>query len=155
MQVVDRPGELADLLVGGHVDRGDRVGLLAGADLRDGVGQGLVGDRERALAMLRRHGQQSIAHMTTWRGNTLLLNGAGDAYIAYRIIGGVALALGDPVGDEDGGSRAIEEFLDLCASRGWTPCFYATTNRFLPAFRDNDLDSLQIAEDTVIDLAGL
>jgi lysylphosphatidylglycerol synthetase-like protein (DUF2156 family) len=113
------------------------------------------GDRERALALLRRHGQQSIAHMTTWRGNTLLLNGAGDAYIAYRIIGGVALALGDPVGDEDGGSRAIEEFLDLCASRGWTPCFYATTNRFLPAFRDNDLDSLQIAEDTVIDLAGL
>lgn len=113
------------------------------------------GDRVRALALLRRYGQQSIAHMTTWPGNTLMLNGAADAYIAYRVIGGVALALGDPVGDEDGGTRAIEEFLDLCASRGWTPCFYATTDRFLAAFRERHLDSLQVAEDTVIDLPGL
>jgi phosphatidylglycerol lysyltransferase len=113
------------------------------------------GDRERALALLRRYGRQSIAHMTTWPGNTLMLNGASDAYIAYRVVGGVALALGDPIGDEDGCARAIEEFLDLCASRGWTPCFYAATDRFLPAFREHGLDSLQVAEDAAIDLPGL
>jgi lysylphosphatidylglycerol synthetase-like protein (DUF2156 family) len=39
-------------------------------------------DRERAGGLLRGWGTQSIAYMTTWPGNTLLLNGAGDAYIA-------------------------------------------------------------------------
>lgn len=112
-------------------------------------------DRARALDLLRVWGTQSIAYMTTWPGNTLLLNGMGDAYVAYRVIGGVALVLGDPVGGPDGGERAIEEFLDLCASRGWVPCFYGTTARFLGAYQGAGLRSLQIAEDTVIDLAGL
>jgi len=113
------------------------------------------GDRARALALLRQHGRQSIAHMTTWPGNTLLLNGAGDAYIAYRVVGDVALALGDPVGDEAGAARALEEFLDLCATRGWTPCLYAATGRSLAACRALGLDALQIAEDTIIELPGL
>ena len=65
-------------------------------------------------------------------GNTILINGWRDAYVAYRVVGGVALALGDPVGTADGSQRAIEEFLDLCAARGWTPCFYATTGQALP-----------------------
>ena len=93
--------------------------------------------------------------MTTWPGNTLLLNGMRDAYVAYRVIGGVALVLGDPIGSPDGGERAIEEFLDLCASRGWVPCFYGMTPRYLAVYRQAGLRTLQIAEDTVIDLAGL
>lgn len=113
------------------------------------------GDRERARALLRRHGRQSIAHMTIWPGNTLLFNGAGDAYVAYRVINDVPLALGDPVGDADGVARAIEEFLDYCATQGWTPCYYAVTGRYLDAYRAHGLDSVQIAEDTVIDLPAL
>ncbi len=50
VEVVDRAGDLADLLVGGDVDRGDRLRLLAGADPGDGVGQAVAGHRERTLA---------------------------------------------------------------------------------------------------------
>jgi lysylphosphatidylglycerol synthetase-like protein (DUF2156 family) len=71
------------------------------------------------------------------------------------VIGGVALVLGDPVGGPDSGARAIAEFLDLCAARGWVPCFYGTPPRYLDAYREAGLLCLQIAEDTVIDLAGL
>jgi len=112
-------------------------------------------DRERAGGLLRGWGTQSIAYMTTWPGNTLLLNGAGDAYIAYRVVNGVALALGDPIDEAAACERAIEEFLDLCATRGWVPCFYAATPRFLATYTEAGLRNLQIAEDTVIDLADL
>lgn len=112
-------------------------------------------DREHAEGLLRSWGTQSIAYMTTWPGNTLLLNGVGDAYVAYRVVNGVALALGDPLGEADACERAIEEFLDLCATSGWVPCFYATTPRFLASYTQAGLRNLQIAEDTVIDLANL
>lgn len=112
-------------------------------------------DRADAASLFLAGGAQSIAAMTLWPGNTVLINGWRDAYVAYRVIGGVALALGDPVGARDGGQRAIEEFLDLCAARGWTPCFYAVTGRQLPALQALGFRQLQIAEDTIIDLAGM
>jgi len=113
------------------------------------------GDRARAQALLRQHGRQSIAYMTTWAGNTLLLDQAGDAYLAYRVVNDVALVLGDPIGDDKGLARVLAEFLHLCTTRGWTPCLYAATGRAVAAGRTLGLDALQIAEDTVIDLPGL
>ena len=50
VQVVDGPGQLADLLVRGDVDRLDPAGLLAGADPGDRFGQLLVGHGQGALA---------------------------------------------------------------------------------------------------------
>ncbi|CAM3589151.1 hypothetical protein NOZE110980_05960 [Nocardioides zeicaulis] len=52
VEVVDRSRDLSDLLVGGDVDRLDRLRLLAGPDPGDGVGQAVAGHRERALADL-------------------------------------------------------------------------------------------------------
>ena len=49
VEVVDRARDLADLLVGGDVDRLDRLGLLAGPDAGDRVGQAVAGHREGAL----------------------------------------------------------------------------------------------------------
>ena len=50
VQVVDRAGQLADLLVRGDVDRRDLAGVLAGTDPGDRLGELLVGDVACALA---------------------------------------------------------------------------------------------------------
>ncbi len=112
-------------------------------------------DRRRALDLLHRYGATAMSYMTTWPGNTLLLNGQGDAYVAYRLVGPVALVLGDPVGTPDGCLRAIDEFVDLAAINGWTPCFYGVTSRYLPEYERHGLASLPIGEDTLIDLPSL
>lgn len=111
--------------------------------------------RERAMELLREWGGTSFAYMTTWPGNTPMLNARGDAYVAYRVVGGVALVLGDPVGTPDGTPRAAQEFLDLCERSGWVPCFFAVTSRWLDEYARLGLNALQIAENTVIDLEGL
>ena len=49
VEVVDRASDLTDLLIGGDVDRRDRLGLLARTDPGDGVGQAVAGDREGTL----------------------------------------------------------------------------------------------------------
>ncbi|HET7037896.1 MAG TPA: DUF2156 domain-containing protein [Thermomicrobiaceae bacterium] len=112
-------------------------------------------DRERADALLRAYGEAGTSYMTRWPGNVRLLNGARDAYLAYRLIGDVALVLGDPIGPVEGAARAIDEFLDICAVNGWTPAFYGASARYLDQFARHGLAAAQVGEDTVIDLATL
>jgi lysylphosphatidylglycerol synthetase-like protein (DUF2156 family) len=112
-------------------------------------------DRARALELLRAWGDTSTAYMTTWPGNTLLLTDERDAYLAYRLVHGVALVLGDPIGPRDACRRAIAQFAELARMRGWTACFYGVTARYLPDFAAAGLASMQVGEDSLIDLPAL
>ena len=62
VEVVDRAGDLADLLIGRDVDRLDRLRLLAGADPGDGVGQAVARHGERALADLADRLEEAAGH---------------------------------------------------------------------------------------------
>ena len=112
-------------------------------------------DRRVAIDLLRRFGDTGTSYITTWPGNTILVNGEHDAYLAYRLIGSVAIVLGDPIGTTEGCTRVIDEFLDVAAVNGWTPCFYGATNRHLNEFEQHGLAWLQVGEDAVIDLPKL
>ncbi len=112
-------------------------------------------DRRRALELLRRFGRSTTSYMTTWPGNVVLLDGQRDAYVAYRLVGDVAIVLGDPIGSPEGCRRAIDEFLDVAASNGWTPCFYGASDRFLGEFDRHGLAWVNVGEDAILDLKDL
>lgn len=112
-------------------------------------------DRRRAIELLHEHGATTTSFMTTWPGNTMLINGERDAYIAYRLISNVAIVLGDPIGTPDGCRRAIDEFLDLAVVNGWTPCFFGASARFLREFSQHGLGWIKIGEDAVITVSDL
>lgn len=112
-------------------------------------------DRRDALDLLRRYGGSPVAHMTTWPGNTLLLNHHRDAYVAYRLIGGVALVLGDPVGSPAGRAEAIREFAHLARRHGWIPCFYGVGPDLRDEYARNGLATMQAGEDAYLDLHSL
>ena len=112
-------------------------------------------DRRIALDLLRRFGDTGTSYITTWPGNTVLVNGRHDAYLAYRLISNVAIVLGDPIGTPEGCARVIDEFLDVAEVNGWTPCFYGATGRHLDEFERHGLAWIQVGEDAVIDLPHL
>ncbi len=112
-------------------------------------------DRRRAFELLRTFGQTTTSYMTTWPGNVVLLNGQRDAYVAYRLIGDVAIVLGDPIGSPEGCQRAIDEFLDVAAGNGWTPCFYGASDRFLNEYDRHGLAWVNVGEDAILDLKDL
>ncbi|HEX3721461.1 MAG TPA: DUF2156 domain-containing protein, partial [Nitrolancea sp.] len=74
---------------------------------------------------------------------------------AYRLIKNVAMVLGDPIGTPEGCTRVIDEFLDVAAVNGWTPCFYGATERHLNEFERHGLAWVQVGEDAMIDLPNL
>lgn len=112
-------------------------------------------DTDRARRILLEHGGSSIAWMGLWPGNTYWFSPGGASYVAYRVIGGVALTTGDPVGpDADRGSQ-VQQFTSYCESMGWNPCFYSATVRLQALCAVQGWGSAQIAEEAVLHLGPL
>lgn len=112
-------------------------------------------DRADAVALLRAHGRTTTSPMTLWPGNTLVLSDDRCAFLAYRLIGDVALVLGDPTGPADALPAMIDEFLGRCETAGWTPCFYAVTPPALDLFTRRGMATIQVGEDAIVPLATL
>ena len=108
---------------------------------------------ETARAMLHEHGGSHLSWMTTWPENRYLA--LDDGYVAYRLHAGVAVALGDPVGPTEARAAALDEYRATAERAGWVPCLFSTTEELARTAEAHGWRSLQVAEDTVIDLDGL
>lgn len=105
---------------------------------------------DRAQALLARYGGGSLSWMTTWPGTRYLL--AEDGYLAYRQHAGVAITVGEPVGSNSWRARALDEFSSFCERSGLIPCGFSVGSDI---GRPAGWRQVQVAEDTLIDLAGL
>jgi lysylphosphatidylglycerol synthetase-like protein (DUF2156 family) len=110
---------------------------------------------DRVRALLATHGGDNLAHMTTWAGNSYWFTDDGKAAIAYRVIGGVALTTGAPVGDPWSHADALYGFIAHCHRAGWTPCLYSIGASTVAWTRSMGWHDVQVAEETVLELPGL
>ncbi len=79
-------------------------------------------DCTRLRALLTRHGgRDSLSYAVLRQDNSVLWSPTGKAAITYRVVGGVALACGDPVGDPEAWPGVIGPFLELAAAHAWVP----------------------------------
>ncbi|GAA1501695.1 bifunctional lysylphosphatidylglycerol flippase/synthetase MprF [Nocardioides humi] len=143
-------GHLADVVHLVAVLGGLLIGSLIGPRRRPLV------NRDRAVEHLQRDGGGSISWMTTWPGVRYLYDPRGEGYIAYRRHLGVALALGDPIGTPGWRHRAPAEFAAFCADEHLIPSHFAVSRPVAEAVAQvAGGRSLQIGEDTLLDLPGL
>lgn len=112
-----------------------------------------VDNRDRAMELLAEHGGGTLSWMTTWQGVRYFVG--TDGYLAYRRHAGVAIVLGEPVGSSDWQRRAPEEFAAYCTSHGIVPCWFSTGDDTTGALREQGWRQVRVAEDTLVDLAGL
>ena len=110
---------------------------------------------ERARELLRRGQGSPLEWMTTWRGNLHWFAADGQSYVAYRVIGGVALTTGDPVGPRDRLRDTVVGFAEFAAGNGWTPCFYSVSSACKAVADELGWSGLQVAEETLLDLPDL
>lgn len=111
-------------------------------------------DRSAAAAILRRgNGSGTMAYMALWRGNHYFFTPDRGSFVAYRVIAGVAITTGGPVG----GDRAavVRQFVGHCVAAGWTPCFFSVTESDANLLRGAGFRVLRVGSDTVIHPAGL
>ena len=112
-------------------------------------------DAARARAILKATEGSSLSWMTQWSGNSYWFSGSGNSFIAYRVLSGIALTLGPPVGPPAELRTAIDEFIHYTTEKGWTPCFYSVPGNIKDATENLGWGSVQVAQETILDLASL
>ena len=71
-------------------------------------------DEERLRGLLARHGaRDSLGYFALRRDKSVVFSPSGKAAICYRVVSGVVLAGGDPIGDVEAWPGAIEAFMEL------------------------------------------
>ncbi|QNG35417.1 DUF2156 domain-containing protein [Geodermatophilaceae bacterium NBWT11] len=115
------------------------------------------GDAARARALVDRHGDGPLSFMTTWVGNRWWFTPDGSAAVAFRVVGGVALTTGDPVGPPAARVEAVAGFTAWCTARGWTPCWYSVTGDTADAVTTSlpGAHRVQVASETWLPLGEL
>ena len=87
---------------------------------------------EKALhlrELLHEYGQQdSLSYFATRQDKSVVFSPDGKAAVAYRVIGSVSLASGDPLGAHSSWAAAIDEWKAEARTYGWIPAVVSASN---------------------------
>ncbi|MFF8844758.1 phosphatidylglycerol lysyltransferase domain-containing protein [Streptomyces sp. NPDC015127] len=116
----------------------------------------LTADDERRLrALLAAHGgRDSLGHFALRRDKGVVFSPSGKAAVCYRVVSGVMLASGDPIGDVEAWPGAIERFMDEARAHSWTPAVMGCSETGGEVWtRETGLDALELGDEAVVDVA--
>ncbi|QGV79279.1 transglutaminaseTgpA domain-containing protein [Streptomyces ficellus] len=116
----------------------------------------LTGDDEARLrALLDKHGgRDSLGHFALRRDKGVVFSPSGKAAVCYRVVSGVMLASGDPIGDVEAWPGAIERFMDEAKAHSWTPAVMGCSETGGEVWtRETGLDALELGDEAVVDVA--
>ncbi|WP_405810770.1 phosphatidylglycerol lysyltransferase domain-containing protein [Streptomyces sp. NBC_01520] len=112
-------------------------------------------DEERLRALLDKHGSRdSLGHFALRRDKGVVFSPSGKAAVCYRVVSGVMLAGGDPIGDVEAWPGAIERFMDEARAHSWTPAVMGCSETGGEVWtRETGLAALEIGDEAVVDVA--
>ncbi|WP_424756572.1 bifunctional lysylphosphatidylglycerol synthetase/lysine--tRNA ligase LysX [Mycobacterium sp.] len=115
----------------------------------------LTGEDESAIrGLLELWGKDdSLGYFATRRDKSVVFAPSGRAAITYRVELGVCLASGDPIGDPRAWPQAIDAWLALCQSYGWTPGNMGASSAGAKAFREAGLNALELGDEAILQTA--
>lgn len=153
----DLAGKRADDLVS---DTLLALGLLTGVTtaylvLRPAEPQALLSppDEERMRELLERQGgRDSLGYFALRRDKSVLWSPSGKACIAYRVVSGVMLASGDPLGDPEAWPGAIDVFLAEAADHAWVPAVMGCSEQAGTAYARAGLSALEIGDEAIVEV---
>ncbi|MFF5567988.1 phosphatidylglycerol lysyltransferase domain-containing protein [Streptomyces sp. NPDC012623] len=111
-------------------------------------------DERRLRALLARHGaRDSLGHFALRRDKGVVFSPSGKAAVCYRVVSGVMLASGDPIGDVEAWPGAIERFMDEAKAHSWTPAVMGCSETGGEVWtRETGLDALELGDEAVVDV---
>jgi len=76
------------------------------------------------------------------------------AFVAYKVVGGVAIVSGDPIGPREYFSDLIGAFLRFAHARGWRVAILGASEAALGVYRQHGLHALYHGDEAVVDTAA-
>ncbi|SFE97776.1 lysyl-tRNA synthetase, class 2 [Actinacidiphila alni] len=112
-------------------------------------------DEERLRLLLEQHGERdSLGYFALRRDKSVIWSPSGKAAIAYRVLGGVSLASGDPIGDPEAWPGAIDAWLAEAAAHAWVPAVMGAGEEAGTVYARHGLDALELGDEAIVRTAG-
>ncbi|WP_188285785.1 phosphatidylglycerol lysyltransferase domain-containing protein [Streptomyces sp. CBMA29] len=109
-------------------------------------------DEDRLRELLARHGaRDSLGYFALRRDKSVIFSPSGKAAVAYRVVGGVALASGDPIGDVEAWPGAIDAWLVETRDHAWIPAVMGASEEGGTVYARHGLDALELGDEAIVE----
>lgn len=96
-------------------------------------------------------GRDSLGYFALREDKSVIWSNTRKAAITYRVVGGCALASGDPIGNPDAWPQVIHAFIDLSLKNGWTPASIGCSEEAGEIWvRETEMNALEIGDEAVV-----
>ena len=96
----------------------------------------------------------SLGYFATRDDRRTVFSPDGKAALSFRVVFGVCLAAGDPIGDRQSWPQAIAKWLEHARSYGWVPGVISASEDGARAYRAQGLRAIVLGDEAVIDVAS-
>ena len=112
-------------------------------------------DADRVRELLGKHGDRdSLGYFALRHDKSVIWSPTGKACICYRVVSGVMLASGDPIGDPEAWPGAIGPFMDEAARHAWAPAVMGCSELGAEVWcREGDLTALELGDEAIVNIA--
>ena len=117
------------------------------------VTQASSDDRADARRVLDDDGRNGLAYFNLLDDKLYSFTPDRCGFLGYKVVGNVAIALGDPVGPFDRAGNVVDAFLTMCTDAGLEPCLHQASSEYADIYAAGGLTMVKIGEEAIIDLA--
>ena len=108
-------------------------------------------DEQRLRSLLNRHGaRDSLGYFALRRDKSVIWSPSGKAAVLYRVVNGVALASGDPIGDPEAWPQAIEVWHETTRANAWISAVTGASERASAVYARAGLKALEMGDEAVV-----
>jgi lysyl-tRNA synthetase class 2 len=113
-------------------------------------------ERHRALAreIVSSWGSDTLAPFVLRADKSYFFGRDERSLVAYRVVGGVAVASGDPLGPPDELEALVAAFIEHVRARGWRICVLGASEMCLELYRGHGLRALYHGDEAVLDVGS-
>ncbi|KIQ64097.1 membrane protein [Kitasatospora griseola] len=110
-------------------------------------------DERKLRELLDRQGERdSLGYFALRRDKAVVFSPSGKAAVAYRVVGGVTLASGDPIGDPEAWPGAIDAWLAEAREHAWVPAVMGASEEAGVIYARHGLDALELGDEAIVEL---
>jgi lysyl-tRNA synthetase class 2 len=109
------------------------------------------GDLELAQALVGTWGSDTLAPFALRADKSYYFSEDRAAFLAYRVVGGVAIVAGDPIGPVSARAELVRSFREFAHARGWRVAVLGVSEECVELYRALGLHALYHGDEAVVD----
>lgn len=110
--------------------------------------------RGRVRELVGHPSSDTLAPFVLRHDKSYVVSRDGRAALGYRVLLGVAVVGGDPVGEPAAYQDVVDEFVEMCDRAGWRVAVLAVREDIAPLWRRHGLRTIGIGDEVLLDVEG-